>query len=227
MKVAAGEVRLESLAKHYVTGAGQVRALDGVSFAVEPGSSVAIVGPSGCGKSTMLGLIGGLEAPTAGRVVVGGIEVSSLDESGREHLRRYEIGFVYQSDNLLPFLSAVENVALVLSIQGAADGYDRCYDLLGRLGLAAVADNVPDQLSRGQRQRVAVARALVHQPALVLADEPTGSLDAHGSATIVELLLAVQQEAGTTLIVVTHDPLVAAQMDTTRRLHDGRLADDA
>lgn len=220
-------VRLESVAKHYATPAGIVRALDGITLDVEPGSSLAITGPSGCGKSTLLGLIGGLEAPTTGRVTVGGNEISRLGEAARAHLRRNDIGFVFQSDNLLPFLTAVENVGLQLALHGAADGYERCVALLAAVGLGDDVDKVPDQLSRGQRQRVAVARALVHGPGLILADEPTGSLDADNSAAIVELLRAAQRDAGTTLVVVTHDTSVAARLERTLALRDGQLADNA
>ena len=213
-------VRLDGVAKHYSTASGTVHALDGITLQVDPGSNVAITGPSGCGKSTLLGLIAGLDVPTMGRVVVGGAVISSLDESGRARARRHDIGLVYQSDNLLPFLTAVENVGLQLSLDGEANGADRCRDLLAAMGLADHADKLPDQLSRGQRQRVAVARALIHEPALILADEPTGSLDATSAAAIVALLVA----ADATLIVVSHDPWVVSQLERSVGLRDGRLA---
>lgn len=213
-------IRLDGVARHYPTPGGSVRALDGITLEVDPGSNVAITGPSGCGKSTLLGLIAGLDVPTMGRVVVGGAVISSLDESGRARARRHDIGLVYQSDNLLPFLTAVENVGLQLSLDGEANGADRCRDLLAAMGLADHADKLPDQLSRGQRQRVAVARALIHEPALILADEPTGSLDATSAAAIVALLVA----ADATLIVVSHDPWVVSQLERSVGLRDGRLA---
>ena len=222
MKGLAG-VRLESVSKRYTTPAGPVRAVDGITFEVEPGTSLAVTGPSGCGKSTLLGLISGLEAPTAGRVFIGGQEISSLPERQRTRLRRDELGLVFQADNLLPFLTAVENVGEQLALQGATDGYERCVEVLAELGLAADVDKLPDQLSGGQRQRVAVARALIHRPRVILADEPTGSLDADNSAAVIDVLLAAQEEAGATLVVVTHDPVVARRLDRTLSLRDGRL----
>ena len=213
-------VRLDAVAKHYPTLGGVVRAVDGVTLDVAPGSNVAITGPSGCGKSTLLGLIAGLDVPTMGRVVVGGAEISSMSAGVRAQARRHDIGLVYQSDNLLPFLTAVENVGLQLALDGETIGADRCRELLAAMGLTAHADKLPDQLSRGQRQRVAVARALINEPALVLADEPTGALDATGAADVVALLLA----ANATLIVVSHDPWVVDQLDRSIGLRDGKLA---
>jgi ABC-type lipoprotein export system ATPase subunit len=220
-------IRLGSVVKHYTTPAGVVRAVDGISLEVEPGTSLAIMGPSGCGKSTLLGLIGGLEAPTAGRVSIGGREISRLSEGDRARLRRQELGFVFQTDNLLPFLTAVENVSLQLTLAGATNGYQRCLDVLIELGLADAIDKLPDQLSGGQRQRVAVARALIHEPHVILADEPTGSLDADNSATVIDLLLAAQTELDATLVVVTHDRTVAHRLDRTLSMRDGQLMDEA
>lgn len=220
-------IRLDSVVKHYTTPAGLVRAVDGISLEVELGTSLAIMGPSGCGKSTLLGLIGGLEAPTAGRVSIGGREISRLSERERARLRRDELGFVFQADNLLPFLTATENVGLQLAMDGATNGYQRCLDVLAELGLADDVDKLPDQLSGGERQRVAVARALIHEPHVILADEPTGSLDAGNSATVIDLLLAAQTELGATLLVVTHDHRVARRLDRTLNVRDGRLTDDA
>jgi putative ABC transport system ATP-binding protein len=218
-------IALDSVSRHYMTPAGPVPALTEITLEVEPGSSVAVTGPSGCGKSTLLGLIGGLEAPSTGRVWIGSREISRLPEQRRARLRRKEVGFVFQSDNLQPFLTAVENVGLQLSLDGGGD-YGRCPELLAELGLTGQADKLPDQLSGGERQRVAVARALINQPRVILADEPTGALDADNSAIVLDLLLAAQRELGATLVVVTHDPLVAARMDRIIRLRDGQLADD-
>jgi putative ABC transport system ATP-binding protein len=221
-------ITLESVAKHYGTPAGVVRAVDGITLDVEPGTSLAITGPSGCGKSTLLGLIGGLEAPTAGRVMIGGRQVSSMSGNQRARLRRDELGFVFQSDNLLPFLTVVENVGLQLALgdceagDSDADPYERCVELLAGLGLGDELDKLPDQLSGGQRQRVAVARALIHRPRLILADEPTGELDDENSGAVLDLLLGVQRETGTTLVVVTHDAAVARRLDRTLGLRDGR-----
>jgi putative ABC transport system ATP-binding protein len=213
---------LAGVSKHYATPAGPVRAVDGISIAIEPGSSVAITGPSGCGKSTLLGLVAGLETPAAGSVTLGGEEISSLPERARAALRRRDIGLVFQSDNLQPFLTALENVALALALRGG-DGYGRCVEVLDELGLADEAGKLPDELSGGQRQRVAVARALVNQPCVVLADEPTGSLDAGNSETIVDLLRGAQHATGATLVVVTHDPDVARRLDRTVALLDGKV----
>jgi putative ABC transport system ATP-binding protein len=224
---APAAISLDSVVKHYTTPAGLVRAVDGITIEVEPGTSLAIMGPSGCGKSTLLGLIGGLEAPTTGRVSIGGHEISRLSEPERARLRRDQFGFVFQADNLMPFLTAAENVALQLALDGATDGYQRCLEVLAELGLAGDASKLPDQLSGGQRQRVAVARALIHEPQVILADEPTGSLDADNSSIVLDLLLAAQTELGATLVVVTHDSGIAQRLERTLRIRDGRLTDEA
>lgn len=216
-------IRLDSVSKHYSTPAGEVRAVDGINLTVEPRTSLAVTGPSGCGKSTLLGLIAGLEAPTSGRLQIGDQEISSLSDQERARLRRGELGLVFQSDNLLPFLTAIENVSLQLAMKDPAADFERCRELLVALDLGEKADSLPDQLSGGQRQRVAIARALVHRPRVVLADEPTGELDADNSKIVIDLLLAAQRESGTTLVVVTHDPVVARRLDGTVSLSDGRL----
>jgi putative ABC transport system ATP-binding protein len=219
-------INLDRVSKHYPTPAGPVRAVDGVTLAVAPGASIAITGVSGSGKSTLLSLIAGLEAPTSGRLSVGGEELSSLTERERGRLRRRQIGIVFQSDNLQPYLTALENVGLQLALHGATDGDRRCLELLVDLGLGDQVSKLPDQLSGGQRQRVAVARALITCPTVIVADEPTGSLDGDSSAAIVDLLLAAQRRTAATLVVVTHDPDVAARMDRTVAMRDGRLARD-
>ncbi|MDX6630195.1 MAG: putative transport system ATP-binding protein [Gaiellales bacterium] len=220
-------IKVEALSKHYATSAGVVRAVDGVTLEVEPGSSLAVTGPSGCGKSTLLGLMAGLERPSAGSVSLGGHAISSLPARDRERIRRDELGLVFQADNLLPFLTAVENVALQLALSGATTGYERCAELLARLGLAEHTGKLPDQLSGGQRQRVAVARALIHGPRTILADEPTGALDAATSAAVLDVLQDAQRELGATLIVVTHDLAVAGRLDGRLDLRDGRPVDGA
>jgi putative ABC transport system ATP-binding protein len=225
-ELAAG-ISVDSVRKHYATPAGLVRAVDGITLRVESGTSVAITGPSGCGKSTLLGLISGLETPTSGRVAIEGQEISALSERQRARLRREALGLVFQADNLLPFLTAVENVGLQLALHGATNGYERCLEVLAELGLAGEVDKVPDQLSGGQRQRVAVARALIHRPRVILADEPTGSLDADSSEGVIDLLLAAQEEVRATLVIVTHDLGVAGRLDRTLSLRDGRLAEGA
>jgi putative ABC transport system ATP-binding protein len=220
---AAAGITLESVVKDYETPGGLVRAVAGIDLRVDPGTSLAIVGPSGCGKSTLLGLIAGLEAPTSGRVVVGEAEVSSMPDDDRARLRRHQLGLVFQAGNLLPFLTVLENVSQQLALTGSADGYERCVTMLGGLGLGDDLDKLPDQLSGGMRQRVAVARALIHDPRLILADEPTGSLDTDNSAVVIDLLLAAQEQEGATLVVVTHDAAVAGRLDRTLRLRDGRI----
>ena len=222
---AGAAIELDDVTKRYETVAGAVRAVDGASLRVEAGTGLAITGPSGCGKSTLLGLMGGLDVPTTGRVSIGGREISTLPELELARVRRHEIGLVFQSDNLLPFLTVTENVSLQLSMDDPGDGDARSLELLGGLGLAEEATKFPDQLSGGQRQRVAVARALIHRPTLIVADEPTGSLDAESAIVVVDLLLAARRASGATLVLVTHDPAVAERLDRTVRMLDGRLVD--
>jgi putative ABC transport system ATP-binding protein len=216
-------IQVDSVVVEHHTPGGPLFALDGVSFTVDAGSSVAITGPSGCGKSTLLGVIGGLAVPTAGAVRIGGEEVSSLPDRRRSDFRRTHVGFVYQADNLLPFLTVAENVELQFALDGGATGADRSLELLDRLGLADEAHRLPDHLSGGQRQRAAVARAVVHRPEVILADEPTGALDAANAAAVIDLLLEVQRDIGATLVMVTHDRDAARRMDRRIGLRDGRV----
>lgn len=204
----------------HATARGRVRALERATLVVPAGGSVAIMGPSGCGKSTLLGLLAGLAQPTAGTVTIGDVIVSALPEVERVRFRRRAIGMIYQADNLLPYLTVEENVALQLAIAGHDDG-----DLTGgpaeslqRLQIDALARRLPDQLSGGQRQRAAVARAVVHRPAVILADEPTGALDSANAQAVVELLVEVHRDTGATLVMVTHDPDIAAHLDSTVQL---------
>jgi putative ABC transport system ATP-binding protein len=203
-----------------------VRAIDGVDLAIEAGSSVAIVGPSGCGKSTLLGLLGGLERPSAGRIWLDGIEISSLPEAERARIRRESIGFVFQSYDLLPFLTAQENVEFQHALSGKNGSSDRPAELIERLGLSPHAAKLPDQLSGGQRQRVGIARALAHGPRLILGDEPTGELDSEASASVLDLMLEAQEAVGATLVVVTHDAEVAARLERVVTLRDGKVVSD-
>jgi len=216
-------IHVESVVVEHATPSGPVFALDGVSFTVDAGSSVAITGPSGCGKSTLLGVLGGLALPSEGAVRIGGEEISSLPERRRAEFRRTHVGFVYQADNLLPFLTVVENVGLQLALAGASASVDRPLDLLATLSLADEAHRLPDHLSGGQRQRAAVARAVVHRPEVILADEPTGALDAANAAGVIDLLLEVRREIGATLVMVTHDRDAARRMDRRIGLRDGRV----
>ena len=230
-------IQLHGVAKEYPSGGSGlpvVRALAGVDLQVPDGGSLAVTGPSGCGKSTLLSLIGGLETPSTGRVLLDDVEVSALPEEARCRLRRDRFGFVFQADNLLPFLTARENVLLALALGGKPRGatgpgpvgvVDRVDALLAELGLADQRDRLPDQLSGGQRLRVAIARAVVHRPAVLLADEPTGSLDADTADVILDLLVGLQRSTGAVLVMVTHDLAAASRLDRTVRLRDGRLLD--
>lgn len=204
---------------------GTLTALDGIDLHAARGMIVVVVGPSGCGKSTLLGLVGGLDRPTSGRVVVGGVEISRMPERARSALRRKHVGLVFQSDNLLPYLTAFENVALPLALCALDDGAGRCLELLAQLGLAECAGKLPDQMSGGQRHRVAVARALVDRPAVILADEPTGAVDTDNAGIIIDALLTAQRSTGATLVVVTHDVDVAHRLGRSLSLADGRLAE--
>ena len=217
-------IKVDSLVVEHQTSGGPVRALDGVSFAVESGSSVAITGPSGGGKSTLLGVIGGLARPTSGAVRIGDSQVSELADADRSDFRRRHIGFVYQADNLLPFLTLLENVELPLALNGDFSETQKSLGALASLGLAGLAHRLPDHVSGGQRQRAAVARAVVHQPKIILADEPTGALDTANAAGVIELLVGLQREIGATLLMVTHDLGAASRLDRRIHLQDGRVA---
>ena len=217
-------ITVDSVVVEHQTSTGPVRALNGVSFAADSGSSVAITGPSGGGKSTLLGVIGGLARPTSGSVRIGDSEISQLSERDRSDFRRAHVGFVYQADNLLPFLTLLENVGLQLALNGTPSGTGRSLAVLANLGLAGIAYRLPDHLSGGQRQRAAVARAIVHQPAIILADEPTGALDAANAVGVIDLLLGMQREIGATLIMVTHDREAAGRLNRQIHLRDGRVS---
>jgi putative ABC transport system ATP-binding protein len=217
----ANAIAARDLIVDYATAAGPVRALQLNELSIDPGTSVAIMGPSGCGKSTLLGLMGGLSVPTAGTVTVGDVAISSLPERERVAYRRRDLGMVYQADNLLPHLTAEENVGLQLAIcrrDTASTSNVGAIEVLHRLGLAGLEKRHPDKLSGGQRQRVAVARAVIHQPSVLLADEPTGALDDDSALLVIELLVEMQRELGATLVVVTHDPEVARHLDRTVQL---------
>jgi putative ABC transport system ATP-binding protein len=217
-------IRVNGLVVEHRTVAGPLRALDCPEFVVAGGSSVAIMGPSGCGKSTLLGVLAGLALPTTGSVTIGETEITSLSESDRVAFRKDAIGVVYQADNLLPFLTVFENIQLQLALRGdTEDVENRITHLLDRLGLSGLGERLPDQLSGGQRQRVAIARAIIHQPAVILADEPTGALDEENAAAVVQLLLEAYQHLGSTLVVVTHEPTVAGCMERLVELREGSI----
>lgn len=200
--------------------------LDGVSFRIGPGERVAIVGPSGSGKSTLLGLLAGLDRPSVGTVRLEGTELGALSEDERARLRRERIGFIFQSFQLIPTLSAQENVQVPLELAGGDGAAARARTLLGRVGLAGREHHYPAQLSGGEQQRVAIARAFVHDPRVLFADEPTGNLDSATGGRIVALLEELNRERGTTLVMVTHDPDLAARAGRTIRLADGRVVSD-
>ena len=225
-----GAVQVRGLVVDYATQAGPLRALDCDDLTISAGSSLAIIGPSGCGKSTMLCMLAGLAMPTAGTVAVGGTLLSDLTEAARVAFRKTHIGVVYQADNLLPFLTVTENIRLQLALCGApalAEAATRTADLLARLGIGALGDRLPDQLSGGQRQRAAIARAIIHNPTLILADEPTGALDATNAAGVIDLLLEIHGVLNATLVVVTHDPAVAARMQRVVTLRAGSVTQDS
>ncbi len=221
-------VQTEYLTKVYGKGETAVIALDHVNLTVNPGEFVAVMGPSGCGKSTLLHLIGGLDRPTEGRVLLEGRDLSRLDDTQLTELRRRHIGFVFQFYNLIPVLDAVENAALPLILDGVKPGAARARatDWLKKMGLGDRLANRPDQLSGGQQQRVAIARALVADPALLLADEPTGNLDTRAGDEIAGLLRKIADEWGRTVLMVTHDPRIAAYADRIVFLKDGKVVDE-
>jgi lipoprotein-releasing system ATP-binding protein len=213
------------LVKQFQQADVRVDVLNGVELAVMPGERLAIVGASGSGKTTLLQLLGGLDLPTSGGVTIAGQRISELSDAARGELRNRALGFVYQFHHLLPEFSALENVAMPLLIRRTPveEARQRARDILQRVGLAARLEHRPGQLSGGERQRAAVARALVTQPAVVLADEPTGNLDGANARQVFELMLELNRESGTALIIVTHAPELAAKMQRTLTLADGRL----
>jgi putative ABC transport system ATP-binding protein len=219
-------VSATDLHRTYGEGEATVRALDGVSVAFPAGELTAIMGPSGSGKSTLMHLLAGLDRPTRGTVVIADVELGSLDDDALTELRRDKIGFVFQAFNLLPVLTAEENIVLPLSIAGRKP--DRAWfdQLVDTVGLRDRLTHRPAELSGGQQQRVAVARALASRPAVIFADEPTGNLDSHASGEVLDLLRRSVDELGQTVIMVTHDPDAAAYADRIVELADGRVVND-
>jgi putative ABC transport system ATP-binding protein len=216
----------EDLTKVYGEGEMSVTALDSVDISVEPGEFVAIMGPSGCGKSTLLNLVGGLDRPSAGRVLIDGADLTTLDDDKLTELRRRHMGFIFQFYNLIPVLDATENAALPLTLDGAPHAADHAREWLTKVGLGDRMSNRPDQLSGGQQQRVAVARALSTEPALILADEPTGNLDSKAATEIATLLGQVSSQWGRAVLMVTHDPRIASFAKRLLLMKDGAIVDD-
>ena len=218
-------LRSMSLTQTYLSGGRPLTVLNDITFTLERGGFLAIVGPSGSGKTTLLGLLAGLDRPSAGRVELDGQDLGSLTEDQRARLRAEKVGFVFQSFQLIPTLTARENVQVPLELRGEP-AEARAIELLDRVGLGDRAHHYPAQLSGGEQQRVALARAFSIRPQILFADEPTGNLDAKTGATIIDTMVALNRELGTTLVMVTHDHDLAARARRTIRLSDGRIVED-
>ncbi len=212
------DVSVRDLTVDHVTTEGVVPAMVPLDLEIAGGTGVAVMGPSGCGKSTLLGVIAGLASPTTGTVTIGDDVITSMNARERLRFRRLALGMMYQADNLLPHLTVEENVALQRSISGVGSDAAAVRRVLDRLGIGGLADRLPDHLSGGQRQRAALARAIVHDPSVILADEPTGALDTASARSAIGLLVEVGRQLGATLVVVTHDPMIAEHLERTVRL---------
>lgn len=219
-------LEVKNLSKTYGKGDTMVKALDNVSFSVEKGEFVAIIGPSGSGKSTLLHILGGVDVPTGGNVVIDGTDISTLDETALAIFRRRQIGLVYQFYNLIPILTVQENLTLPLLLDGRKPDKKQIGDLVDKLGLSQRLDHLPNQLSGGQQQRVSIGRALVNHPALMLADEPTGNLDSENSKEIIALLRRFNKELNQTVIIITHDERIALSADRIISIEDGKITRD-
>jgi putative ABC transport system ATP-binding protein len=219
-------ISIRDLSMRLTSGGRHVDVLTEVSLDVPAGQFLAVAGPSGSGKSTLLGLIAGLDQPTAGRICVAGVEITRLSEDALARFRRDTLGYVFQAYHLIPTLSALENIAVPLELAGDPDALPRATALLAEVGLADRAHHYPVQLSGGEQQRVAVARAMARRPALLLADEPTGNLDSGTGKQIIELLVGLRDTLASTLVLVTHDAALAARADRVVTLRDGRIVSD-
>jgi putative ABC transport system ATP-binding protein len=221
-------LELVDVVKSFGKGPTEIRAVSGISLTVAPGELVAIMGPSGCGKSTLLHLAGALEDPTAGRVLVDGHDLATLDARGRSELRRRDVGYVFQRLNLIASLTAVENVMLPLELDGVSvrQARTRSLEALERVGLDTTLDRYPDDFSGGQQQRIAIARSIVASRRLLLADEPTGALDSLNSEQVIELIADLPKRDGTAVVLVTHEPHLASWADRVVFLRDGRVVDE-
>ena len=219
-------LRVENLVKTYGKGESEVRALDGVSFSVEKGEFLAIIGPSGSGKSTLLHILGGVDQPTSGKVYMDGSDIYTKNDEQLAIFRRREVGLIYQFYNLIPVLNVVENMTLPVLLDGRKVDEEQLRELLEVLGLQGREQHLPNQLSGGQQQRVSIGRALMNDPMVVLADEPTGNLDSKNSQEIVELLKYSNRHYRQTLIMITHDENIALQADRIIALEDGKIKRD-
>ena len=218
-------IELRGVTKSVPSGTGTLTILHPLDLSIEAKTVTAITGPSGSGKSTLLGLVAGLDSPTSGQVLIDGTDITTLDEDGLAALRGAKIGFVFQFFHLLPSLTAFENVLVPMEIAGVKDPSRRATALLAEVGLQDRGHHYPSQLSGGEQQRVAIARALANEPPLLLADDPTGNLDTSTGHSIIELLLGINRARGTTLVLVTHDPELAAKADVRIALRDGRVVE--
>lgn len=219
-------LEVTNLCKTYGKGDTMVKALDNVSFSVEKGEFLAIIGPSGSGKSTLLHILGGVDVPTSGSVVINQTDISNLDETALAIFRRRQIGLIYQFYNLIPILTVQENLTLPLLLDGRKPDKKQIDTLVKRLGLENRLDHLPNQLSGGQQQRVSIGRALVNNPALMLADEPTGNLDSENSKEIISLLRQFNKEFNQTVIIITHDEKIANLADRVITIEDGKITGD-
>lgn len=219
-------LRVENLTKIYGKGENEVRALDDVSFSVNKGEFIAVIGPSGSGKSTLLHILGGVDRPTSGRVLMDGKDVYAQNEEQLAIFRRRQVGLIYQFYNLIPVLNVTENISLPVLMDGQRVNRDRLKELITTLGLNGRENHLPNQLSGGQQQRVSIGRALMNAPAVVLADEPTGNLDSKNSKEIVDLLKISNEKYAQTLIVITHDESIALQADRIISIDDGKITRD-
>ncbi|WP_372973952.1 ABC transporter ATP-binding protein [Muriicola sp.] len=219
-------LNVSQLRKTYNSGSGTLTVLDDITFSLEAGETFAIVGPSGSGKTTLLGLCAGLDRPDSGRIDLCGIEIDTLDEDKRALLRNQKVGFIFQDFQLLPTLTALENVAVPLELQGVKNAQSKAVTLLEKVGLGARVHHYPSQLSGGEQQRVALARAFSNTPEILFADEPTGELDEETGQKIIELLFDLNKEAGTTLVIITHDMDLARKTQRILRLKGGKIHRD-
>jgi len=220
-------IDVTGLTKRVADASGELTILNDIHFTVRSGSTVALVGASGSGKSTLLGLLAGLDLPSSGKVLINGTDLYALDEDGRAALRKSQLGFVFQSFQLLSHLTALENVMLPLELRADPHARQKAEQMLGRVGLAQRLRHYPKFLSGGEQQRVALARAFVTDPPLLLADEPTGSLDAATGEAVIDLMFTLNREQGSTLVLVTHDPSIAARCERTLTIAAGRLVADS